>query len=140
MPLVEHQSSPLVLSAVRVTRSLVLCICSVDRCLSFCTFSVGHCVFCHSSIYGFWLPLWYLETLTMVSKYLILAFNGHLTKLCQSFKDNKIAHTFERFFYKFCLVFQHAIISCILVERYITVRNLHLILPVFSNNTFHTIG
>jgi hypothetical protein len=76
----------------------------------------------------------------MVSKYLILAFNGHLTKLCQSFKDNKIAHTFERFFYKFCLVFQHAIISCILVERYITVRNLHLILPVFSNNTFHTIG
>ena len=34
----------------------------VDRCLSFCTFSFGHCIVC-SSIYGFWLPLWYLQTL-----------------------------------------------------------------------------
>jgi len=32
------------------------------RALSFCTFSFGHCVFCSSSIYGFWLPLWYLQT------------------------------------------------------------------------------
>ena len=31
--------------------------------LSFCTFSFGHCVVCSSSIYGFWLPLWYLQTL-----------------------------------------------------------------------------
>ena len=30
--------------------------------VSFCTFSFGHCVVC-SSIYGFWLPLWYLQTL-----------------------------------------------------------------------------
>ena len=36
---------------VRVTRSLVLCVCFVDRCLSFCTFSFGHCVVC-PSIYG----------------------------------------------------------------------------------------
>ena len=47
----------------RVTRSLVVCVCFVDRCLSFCTFSFGHCVVCSSSIYGFWLPLWYLQTL-----------------------------------------------------------------------------
>ena len=40
-----------------------LCVCSVDRCLSFCHFSFGHCVICPSSIYGFWLPLWYLKTL-----------------------------------------------------------------------------
>jgi len=46
-----------------VTRSLVLCVCFVDRCLSFCTFSFSHCVFCSSSIYGFWLPFWYLQTL-----------------------------------------------------------------------------
>ena len=26
-------------------------------------FSFGHCVVCSSSIYGFWLPLWYLLTL-----------------------------------------------------------------------------
>ena len=59
----EHTSSPPVFSGVRVTRSLVLYVCFVDRCLSFCTFSFGHCVVCSSSIYGFWLPLWYLQTL-----------------------------------------------------------------------------
>jgi hypothetical protein len=30
------------------------------RHMSFCTFSFGHCVVCSSSIYGFWLPLWYV--------------------------------------------------------------------------------
>jgi hypothetical protein len=50
------------LCGVRVTRSLVLYVCFVDRCLPFCTFSFGHCVVC-SSIYGFWLPYWYPQTL-----------------------------------------------------------------------------
>jgi hypothetical protein len=59
----EHLSSVPVLSGVRVTRSLVLCVCFVDRYLSFYAFSFGHCVVCSSSIYGFWLPLWYLQTL-----------------------------------------------------------------------------
>ena len=57
-----HEFTPRI-SGVRVTRSLVLCISFVDRCLSFCTFSFGHCVDCSSSIYGFWLTLWYLQTL-----------------------------------------------------------------------------
>jgi hypothetical protein len=57
----EHMSSPSVLSDVRVTRSLDLCVCFVDRCLSFCLFSFGHFVVC-PSIYGFWLPRWYLQT------------------------------------------------------------------------------
>ena len=56
-----------VLSGVRVTRSLVLYVCFVDRFLSFCTFSFGHCVVCSSSIYGFWLPLWYLQTFLRMS-------------------------------------------------------------------------
>jgi len=43
-------------SGVRVTRSLVLCVCSVDRCLYLCPFSFGHCVVCPSSICWFWLP------------------------------------------------------------------------------------
>jgi hypothetical protein len=51
----------------RVTRSLALCVCFVDRCLSFCTFSFGYCVVCSSSIYRFWLPLWYLQTLLSCS-------------------------------------------------------------------------
>ena len=62
LTLTEHLSSPPVFRGVRVTRSLVLYVCFVYRCLSFCTFSFGHCVVC-SSIYGFWLPLWYLQTL-----------------------------------------------------------------------------
>jgi len=71
VPLVEqelytfrgHLSSHPVFSWVRVTRSLVLCVYFLDLCLSFCTFSFGHCTVCSSSIYGFWLPLWYLQTL-----------------------------------------------------------------------------
>jgi hypothetical protein len=55
----EHLSLPPVFSGVRVTRSLVLYVCFVDRCLSFCTFSFV----CSSSIYGFWLSLWYLQIL-----------------------------------------------------------------------------
>jgi len=37
---VEHLSSPIVFSGVRVTRSLVLCVCFVDRCLSFLSWSL----------------------------------------------------------------------------------------------------
>jgi hypothetical protein len=65
VPLVEHLSSPPVFIGVRVTLSLVLYKCFLDRCLSFCTFSFGHCVVCSSSIYGFWLTLWYLQTLLL---------------------------------------------------------------------------
>jgi hypothetical protein len=56
----EHLSSSPVFSGVRVTRYVVVYVCFVDRCLSFCTFLFGHCAFCSSSIYGFWLLLWYL--------------------------------------------------------------------------------
>ena len=58
----EHLSSPPVFSGVRVSWSLVLCVSFVEHCFSFSTFSFGHCFLC-SSIYGFWLPLWYLQTL-----------------------------------------------------------------------------
>ena len=52
----------MVFSGVGVTWSLVLYACCVDRCLSLCPLFC-HCVVCPSSIYGFWLPLWYLQTL-----------------------------------------------------------------------------
>jgi hypothetical protein len=42
-----------------ITDTNCLCVCFVDCCLSFCNFSFGHCVVC-SSIYGFWLPLWFV--------------------------------------------------------------------------------
>ena len=53
LTLPEHLSSTPVFSGVRVTRSLVLCVCFVDRYLSFCPFSFGNCAVCFSSIYGF---------------------------------------------------------------------------------------
>ena len=53
---------PPVFSRVRVTRSLILCVCFVYRCLSFCPFSLGHCVVCPILTYGFCLPLLYLQT------------------------------------------------------------------------------
>ena len=68
LTLLEHLSSPPVFSGVHITPSLLLCVCFLDRCLSFCTFSFAHCVVCPSSIYGFWLPLWYLRTLFKCSK------------------------------------------------------------------------
>ena len=61
--ILEHLSSPPIISGVRVTRSLVLYVCFVDRCLSFCTFPFGHCVVSSSTIYGFWLHLWNLQNL-----------------------------------------------------------------------------
>jgi hypothetical protein len=38
----------------------------VDCCLSFSTFSFGHCVVWSSSIYRFWLLLWYLLDMTVL--------------------------------------------------------------------------
>ena len=57
------QNSPQDFSGVRVIPSLVLYVCFVFCCLSFCPFSFGHCVVCSSAIHGFWLPLWYIQTL-----------------------------------------------------------------------------
>ena len=72
-----------IFSGVRVTRSLVLCVCFVDRCLSFYTFSFGHCVVC-PSIYRFWLPLWYLQTLLITSyfsQHSVLLAKMHISKI-----------------------------------------------------------
>ena len=37
-----------------------------DLCLFSCPFYFGHCVFSSSTIYGFWLSLWYLKTLLFI--------------------------------------------------------------------------
>jgi hypothetical protein len=71
-----------VYSGVRVTQSLALCVCFVDRRLSFCTFSFGHCVVC-SSIYGFWLPLWYLQALLLVVLNIKFASSIYFKKTCR---------------------------------------------------------
>ena len=55
-----------VFSGISATRSSVLCVCFIERCLFFCPFSFGHCFVSPSSIYGFWLPLWYFQTILSV--------------------------------------------------------------------------
>ena len=75
VPLLEQELLTLpVFSGIRVTRSLVLCVWFIDSCLSFCTFLFGHCGVCSSSTYGFWLPLWYLQTL-LISGFIRLWLN-----------------------------------------------------------------
>jgi hypothetical protein len=49
----------------------ILYVCFVDRCLSFCTFSFGRCVDYSYSIYGFWLPLWYLQIILIIARFLV---------------------------------------------------------------------
>jgi hypothetical protein len=49
----------------RGSLSLVFCVVfwrSLFR-FSLCLLSFGHCIVSPSSIYGFWLPIWYLESL-----------------------------------------------------------------------------
>ena len=55
--------------------------CFVDRCLSFCPFSFGHCLVFPSSVYGFWLPLLYLQILLWFSLLLILVIREKRVKL-----------------------------------------------------------
>ena len=81
LTLPEHLSSSPVFSVIRITRSLVLCVCSFGHCvvcssvfwslccLFFCLLAIvlsvllsfGHCVVCSSSIYEFWLTLGYRQ-------------------------------------------------------------------------------
>ena len=68
----EQLSSPPVISVVRVTRPLVLCVCFVDSCLSFCPFSLGNCVVCPSFIYGFWLHLGIFKLFFLLFFYFVL--------------------------------------------------------------------
>ena len=65
---------------IRATGSPVLCVCFVDRFLSFCTFSIGHCVASSFSIYGFLLPLWYLQTL-LIKQYFVSTIDSWSNKL-----------------------------------------------------------
>jgi hypothetical protein len=66
LTLPEHMSSTPVLSGVRVTRSLVVCVCFVDRCLSFFFWPLC-CLFLDSD--------WYLQTFLTNVMYYYCHFN-----------------------------------------------------------------
>jgi len=91
----EYLSSPPVFSGVSITRSLVLYVCFVDRCLSFSTFSFGNCVVCSSSIYGFWLPLWYLQNL-LISNELFLLLHRYTPNGAWSTIGSRLVNSYEK--------------------------------------------
>jgi hypothetical protein len=76
-------------SGIRLNRSLFLCGRFVDCCMSFCTFSFGHCVVCSSSIYGFWLPLWYLLAIVLS---VLLRFTILITPVVSSYSSKSATH------------------------------------------------
>jgi hypothetical protein len=47
----------------------------------FCLFSFVHCIVCHSSIYVFWLPLWYLQNVCYVYSVFCCALQTYVSKL-----------------------------------------------------------
>ena len=61
LTLPAHLSSHPVYSGVCIAKYLVFCVVFCGSLL-FRLFSFGHVIVCPSSIYGFWLPLWYLQT------------------------------------------------------------------------------
>ena len=63
LTLSQHMSSPPVFSGVRVTRSLVFCVVLCRSLFVLLYFFFWYCAVCSSSIYGLWLPLWYLHNL-----------------------------------------------------------------------------
>ena len=63
---------------------------------SFSTFSFGHCVVCSSLIYGFWLPLWYLQTLLLTIVLSVL--------LWFTYSDYPFG-VFKLFFWPLCCLF-----------------------------------
>jgi hypothetical protein len=77
--LLEHPSSPLVFSGVRVTRSLAFCVVLVVLM----SFFIWHCVV-FPSIYGFWLPPWYLLTIPTARA----VFVNH-SNIIQKYHDNR---------------------------------------------------
>jgi hypothetical protein len=96
-----HARFPLVFSGVRVTRSLVVCVCCAYHCLSFCTVSFSHCVVCSSSIYDY--------------DYIFGIFKRFLCNVC---------HTWFKDIQQFMLVFPQLLNVC--CETLIYVREVRM--------------
>ena len=106
VPLVEqellnslgHLTSPPVFSGVRVTRSLVLCVCFVDRCLSLCLFFFWplYCVF----FFDIRMFITFLIYIHIVS-YCTVLFNSFIFGKCARFRDRSFRFLFFSCFFLF---------------------------------------
>ena len=104
---------------VRVTLSLVWCVRFVDR-LSFCASSFDHCVVRSSSIYRFWLPIWYLQTFLSTESICLFRYIYHwnlvysfvfLLEMTLGFKS----YDFERTWWR---LFQNLNVPCVINAIY----------------------
>ena len=92
----EHLISSPVFRWLRVTRSLVWCVCFVDHCLSCGPFFV-----CPSSIYNFWSSLRYLQTffkpfqwINYVESFLLYAHVYHIKPIMYRLSEVRITRSF----------------------------------------------
>ena len=74
----------------------------VDRCLSLCPFSFGHCVFCPSSIYGFWFPRWYLQSLLLLFVGGSMSYLHYFCLFGYSGVQHILCCDFDLFYYVIC--------------------------------------
>ena len=74
--------------------------CFVVRCLSFCPFSFGHCVVCLSSIYGFWLSVWYSWNISenkKITSLILIQCNPEIPKfICQNHEFRRKINRFSQ--------------------------------------------
>ena len=66
--------SPWVLVGFLLLKLYFSTLCFVDNCLTFCPFSFGYYIFCPSSTYEIWFPL-YIQTFLMPLKYINMCCN-----------------------------------------------------------------
>ena len=72
--------------------------------LFFFIFFFGHCVFCPSSIYGFWFPRWYLQTLLLLFVGGPMSYLRYVCLLAYSGVQHILCCDFDLFYYVLCIL------------------------------------
>ena len=95
--------------------------------------SFGHCVVCHSSTYGFWLPLWYHLTivLSVLLRHTASNYSFHIIwpLCCLSFFDTRFLVT---------LWYHLAIVLSVLLRNTTSNYSFHIIWPLCCLSFFDT--
>ena len=123
----EHLSSPPVLVG------FVLLDLYVYVCLSLSTFSFRHCVVRPSLNYGFWLPLWYLQTLlTTILRcgFLDICMAFHIVYFCRRLHHaalSSIVRRSQSVFYTLFLSFE-SIVQNVTKQMAVVTTNISLLL------------
>ena len=124
-------------------RSLVVCACFVDRCFSCCPFSFDHCVVC-SSIYGLWLPFWYLQTLLNWNwglSHLTFIKKGYAKCITIQNGKHKIIQNAIRIYYSEVSIWVIWWRSCVSNIIFISLGSpLHLVIESCANLSFHLLS